>query len=165
MGLPADQLGAQERVVLEMHEHWKHLLVAGLICLAALAGLVVVLLISPDDGVLGWLDTLGWAAFIVVFVVFGLWPFIEWRKRTYTVTNERIATRRGVIRRSGRDIPLDRINDVAFDQGIIDRLSKAGTLKISSASEHGRVVFRDIPNIHEVTTTLNELVREARTAR
>lgn len=161
MGLSPEQLGARERVVLEMHEHWKHLLLAGLICLAALAGLLVVLALSPASGFLAWLDTAGWIAFAIVVVVFGLWPFIEWRSRTYTITNERIATRRGVLRRSGRDIPLDRINDIAFDQGILDRLSKAGTLKISSASERGTVVFRDIPNIHAVTTTLNDLVRDA----
>jgi uncharacterized membrane protein YdbT with pleckstrin-like domain len=165
MGLPAEQLGMQERIVLEMHEHWKHLLVAGLICLAALAGLVVVLLVSPDTGFLAWLDTIGWVAFIVVFAVFGFWPFLEWRRRTYTITNERIATRRGVLRRSGRDIPLDRVNDIAFDQGILDRMTKAGTLKISSASEHGRIVFRDIPHIHSVTTMLNELVRDVRGTR
>jgi len=162
MGLPADQLGSRERVVLELHEHWKHLLLAGLICLAALIGLVVVLAVAPASGFLSWLDTLGWAAFALVVLVFGVWPFIEWRRRTYTITNERLAMRRGVLRRSGRDIPLSRINDVAFDQGILDRISGAGTLKVSSASEHGRVVLRDIPRIHEVTTTLNELVRESR---
>lgn len=165
MGLPAEQLGAQEHVVLEMHEHWKHLLLAGLICLAALVGLVVILAIAPESGWLAWLDKLGWAAFVVVVLVFGVWPFTEWRRRTYTITNERLAMRRGVLRRSGRDIPLSRINDVAFDQGILDRVAKAGTLKVSSASEHGRVVLRDIPHIHEVTTTLNELVREAHAAR
>lgn len=164
MGLPAEQLGAREQVVLELHEHWKHLLLAGLICVAALVGLVVVLMVSPDSGALAWLDTLGWVAFVLVVAIFGFWPFLEWRMRTYTITNERIATRRGVIRRSGRDIPLNRVNDVAFDQGIFDRLAKAGTLKISSASEHGTVVFRDIPRIHTVTTTLNELVREAHSA-
>jgi uncharacterized membrane protein YdbT with pleckstrin-like domain len=163
MGLSADQLGADERVVLDMHEHPKHLLMAALICLAAVIGLVVVLAIAPQSGAFDWLDTLGWAAFALVVVVFGVFPFAEWRSRTYTITNERIATRRGVLRRSGRDIPLDRINDVSFDQGIVDRMTKAGTLKISSASEHGRIVFRDIPQIHEVTKTLNQLVREART--
>jgi uncharacterized membrane protein YdbT with pleckstrin-like domain len=165
MGLPAEQLGAQERVVLDMHEHPKHLLMAALVCLAALAGLVLVIAIAPEDGFLAWLDTLGWAAFILVVVVFGVFPFAEWRARTYTITNERIATRRGVFRRSGRDIPLDRVNDVAFEQGIVDRMTKAGTLKISSASEQGMVVFRDIPEIHDVTKTLNQLVREARDTR
>jgi uncharacterized membrane protein YdbT with pleckstrin-like domain len=162
MGLPAEQLGAQERVVLDMHEHWKHLLLTGLICLAALVGLIVVLAIAPESGFLAWLDTLGWIAFALVFLVFGVWPFMEWRSRTYTITNQRLAMRRGVFRRSGQDIPLARINDVAFEQGILDRISKAGTLKVSSASEHGTVVLRDIPHIHDVTTTLNGLVREVR---
>ena len=45
MGLPADQLSPGEDIVLEMHEHWKHLIGAMLICLLALVGLVVVLAI------------------------------------------------------------------------------------------------------------------------
>ena len=161
MGLPADQLGTQEKVVLEMHEHWKHLLGAALICLAALVGLVFVLSLSPTGGFLDWLDAIGWLAFAVVVLVFGVWPFTEWRKRTYTLTNERLATRWGVLRRSGRDIPLNRVNDVAFEQGIFDRMVGAGTLKVSAASEEGTVVLRDIPDIHKVTTTLNGLAREA----
>jgi len=161
MGLPADQLGMQEKVVLEMHEHWKHLLGAALICLAALVGLVFVLSLSPTGGFLDWVDAIGWLAFAVVVLVFGVWPFTEWRMRTYTLTNERLATRWGVLRRSGRDIPLNRVNDVAFEQGIFDRMVGAGTLKVSAASEEGTVVLRDIPDIHKVTTTLNGLAREA----
>jgi uncharacterized membrane protein YdbT with pleckstrin-like domain len=160
MGLPEDQLGAGERVELEMHEHWKHLLGAILICLAALAGLVVVLLVSPETGFLAWLDTIGWVAFAAVVLIFGVWPALEWWNRTYTLTNRRLATRRGIVRRSGRDIPLERINDVAFDQGLLDRMVGAGTLRVSAASEEGTVVLRDIPHIHQVSLRMNELVRE-----
>jgi membrane protein YdbS with pleckstrin-like domain len=67
-----------------------------------------------------------------------------------------------VLRRSGRDIPLSRINDVAFDQGILDRMVGAGTLKVSAASEEGTVVLKDIPQIHQVSLRINELVRQAR---
>ncbi|MGH3331799.1 MAG: PH domain-containing protein [Nocardioidaceae bacterium] len=160
MGLPAEQLSPGENVVLEMHEHWKHLVGTMLICVAALVGLVVVLVISPDDGFLAWLDTLGWVAFAGVVLVFGLWPVLAWWNRTYTLTTERLATRTGVLRRSGRDIPLTRINDVAFDQGIVDRVVGAGTLKVSAASEEGTVILKDIPDIHQVSLRMNELVRE-----
>ena len=144
MGLSPEQLGSRERVVLEVHEHWKHLLLAGLICLAALAGLLVVLALSPASGFLSWLDTAGWIAFAVVVVVFGVWPFIEWRTRTYTLTNERLAMRRGVFRRSGRDIPLSRINDVAFEQTLWDRMIGAGSLTVESAGERGQETLHDI---------------------
>lgn len=162
MGLPADQLSSGEHVVLEMHEHWKHLIGTIGICVAALVGLLVLLAVSPESGFLAWLDTLGWVAFAGVVLVFGLLPVLAWWNRTYTLTNERLATRSGVVRRSGRDIPLSRINDVAFDQGLLDRLVGAGTLKVSAASEEGTVVLKDIPRIHQVSLRINELVREVR---
>lgn len=59
----------------------------------------------------------------------------------YTLTNQRLATREDVIRRSGRDIPLTGITDVAFEQGILDRMTSAGTLRVSAASEHGVIVL------------------------
>ncbi|MFC4787199.1 PH domain-containing protein [Nocardioides sp. MAHUQ-72] len=160
MGLPADQLSPGETIVLEMHEHWKHLLGAMLICIAALVGLVVVLALGPEDGFLAWLDTLGWVAFAGVVLVFGVWPALAWWNRTYTLTTERLATRTGILRRSGRDIPLNRINDVAFDQGLIDRMVGCGTLKVSAASEEGTVVLNDIPHVHQVSLRMNELVRQ-----
>lgn len=160
MGLPTDQLSPGEEIVLEMHEHWKHLIGTMLLCLAALVGLVVLLAFAPEDGFLAWLDTVGWIAFAGVVLVFGVWPAVAWWNRTYTLTNERLATRTGVLRRSGRDIPLTRINDVAFEQGIVDRLVGAGTLKVSAASEEGTVILDDIPHIHQVSLRMNELVRE-----
>jgi membrane protein YdbS with pleckstrin-like domain len=159
MGLPADQLSPGEEIVLDLHEHWKHLIGTMLVCVAALAGLVVLLAIAPDDGFFAWLGTLGWVAFGGVVLLFGVWPALTWWHRTYTLTTERLATRTGVLRRSGRDIPLSRVNDVAFEQGVIDRLFRAGTLKVSAASEEGTVVFADIPDIHHVALRMNELVR------
>ena len=162
MGLPARLLGPGERIVLETREHWKHLLGAAVICLRALAGLLVVLAVSPESGFLAWLDSLGWVAFVLVVAVFGVWPFLRWWNRTSTLTNERLATRYGVLRRGGRDIPLTRINDVAFEQGVLDRIVGAGTLRVSAASEEGTVVLRDVPHVHEVALRMNEMVREVR---
>ncbi len=160
MGLPADQLSPGETVILAMHEHWKHLLGAMLICVAALVGLAVVLAVSPDSGFFAWLDTLGWVAFAGVVLIFGVWPALAWWNRSYTLTSERLATRTGILRRSGRDIPLNRINDVAFDQGILDRIFGCGTLRVSAASEEGTVVLKDIPHVHQVSLRMNELVRQ-----
>ncbi len=160
MGDPAVQLSPGEQVVLDMHEHPKHLLGTMLICLLALVGLVLVVAYGPDDGFFAWLDEAGWLAFAGVVLVFGVWPVLAWWKRTYTLTTERLATRVGVLRRSGRDIPLTRINDVAFEQGILDRVVGAGTLKVSAASEEGTVILKDIPDIHQVSLQINELVRQ-----
>lgn len=154
------QLSPGERVVLEVHEHWKHLAGTIGICLLALVGLVVVLSVSPDSGVGAWLDGLGWVAFAGVVLVFGIGPVVRWWHRTYTLTTERLSTREGVVRRRGRDIPLSRVNDVAFEQGVLDRLAGCGTLRVSAASEEGTVVLDDIPRVHDVSARMNQLVRD-----
>ena len=165
MGLPESQLGPQERIVIETREHAKHLFGPVLVCLVALAGLVLVLVYGPTTGVFAPLRTAAWVAFAGVVVVFGGWPWLYWLLRTSTLTNERLVTREGIIRRVGRDIPLERINDVAFDQGILDRMTRCGTLLVSDASEQGTAVLHDIPNVHEFARTMNELVRAARNER
>jgi membrane protein YdbS with pleckstrin-like domain len=161
MGLSAGQLSSDEQIVLETHEHWKHLLGTALLCAAALVGLLIVLTIAPDEGFFRWVRGLGWVAFLGVIVVFGAVPVLAWWRRTYTITTQRLATRTGVLRRVGRDIPLTRINDVAFEQGVMDRMVGAGTLKVSAASEDGTIVLKDIPHVQQVSLRLHELVREA----
>ena len=165
MGLPANQLSPGERIIMELHEHWKHLIGTWLICVGALICLLVVLALTPAEGFFAWVATLGWVAFAGVVLVFGVWPTIAWWNRTYSLTNERLATRKGVLRRSGRDIPLTQVNDVAFDQGILDRLVGAGTLRVSAASEEGTIEWVDIPDIHQVALRLNEQARAAREGR
>ena len=45
-------------------------------------------------------------------------PWIEWRTTHYVFTTHRVLIRRGVLRRTGRDISLQRISDVAFSQSL-----------------------------------------------
>ena len=75
------------------------------------------------------------------------------------VTNRRIVHREGVITRSGRDVPLNRVNDVSFQHGPIDRIFGAGTLTIESAGERGQVVLSDVPRVEKVQHTVYDLVQ------
>ena len=73
-------------------------------------------------------------------------------------TNERIITRQGVFARVGRDIPLNRVNDVSFQHSFFERLLGTGTLTIESAGERGQVVLTEIPRVERVQSQLYELV-------
>ena len=98
---------------------------------------------------------------IVALLVFAWWvvrPFLKWLTATYTVTTKRLITREGLIARRGHDIPLLRISDVAYDQGVLDRLLSCGTLVISDASTHGSVRLHDIPQVEVVQRKLTELL-------
>ncbi len=99
-----------------------------------------------------------WVLALVVIVWWVARPFMEWLTATYTITNRRLITREGLIARRGHDIPLMRISDVAFDQGLLDRMLGCGTLVISDASTHGSVRLHDIPDVETVQRTLSDLL-------
>jgi uncharacterized membrane protein YdbT with pleckstrin-like domain len=99
-----------------------------------------------------------WIIAALLFLWFTLRPFLDWLTATYTITTRRLITREGVISRRGHDIPLQRISDVAYDMGLIDRMLGCGTLVVSDASTHGQVRLHDIPHVEDVQRKLTELL-------
>jgi uncharacterized membrane protein YdbT with pleckstrin-like domain len=87
-------------------------------------------------------------------------PWIRWRTTHYVFTTHRVLIRRGVFTHTGRDISLQRISDVGFTQTLWDRLVRAGTLTIESASEHGQETLTDVPNSENMQQTLNRLIEQ-----
>jgi uncharacterized membrane protein YdbT with pleckstrin-like domain len=143
-----------ESVVVDTRTHPKALIVPGLILVVALA-LAIFLDRKIGNGVV---SLLVWIVALVVIVWWVLRPFLDWLTSTYTVTSKRLITREGIISRKGHDIPLMRISDVAFDQGIVDRMLGCGTLVVSDASTHGSVRLNDIPRVESVQRTLSDLL-------
>jgi uncharacterized membrane protein YdbT with pleckstrin-like domain len=143
-----------ESVVVDTRTHPKALIVPGLILVVALA---LAIFLDRKIGN-GFVSLLVWIVALVVIVWWVLRPFLDWLTSTYTVTSKRLITREGVISRKGHDIPLMRISDVAFDQGIVDRMLGCGTLVVSDASTHGSVRLNDIPRVESVQRTLSDLL-------
>jgi uncharacterized membrane protein YdbT with pleckstrin-like domain len=143
-----------ESVVVDTRTHPKALIVPGLVLVVALA---LAIFLDRKIGN-GFVSLLVWIVALVVIVWWVLRPFLDWLTSTYTVTSKRLITREGIISRKGHDIPLMRISDVAFDQGIVDRMLGCGTLVVSDASTHGSVRLNDIPRVESVQRTLSDLL-------
>jgi uncharacterized membrane protein YdbT with pleckstrin-like domain len=143
-----------ESVVVDTRTHPKALIVPVLVLLVTIA--VAILLDTHVDN--GVVSLVVWILALVVVVWFTLRPFLDWLTSTYTITTKRLITREGVLARSGHDIPLHRISDVAYDMGVVDRMLGCGTLVISDASTHGSVRLHDIPDVESVQRRLTELL-------
>ncbi|HEX3932587.1 MAG TPA: PH domain-containing protein [Nocardioides sp.] len=154
MGISEKLLTDGESVVVDTRTHPKALILPGLVLVVALA-LAIFLDRKIGNGVV---SLVVWVLALVVVVWWVLRPFLDWLTATYTVTTKRLITREGLISRKGHDIPLMRISDVAFDQGIVDRMLGCGTLVISDASTHGSVRLHDIPHVEEVQRKLTDLL-------
>ena len=106
------------------------------------------------------IDAEGWVALILVALILAALiplvvnPVIKWLFTTYVLTSERLITRTGMIARSGIELPLQNINNVLFNQSVIERVLKSGDLLIESAGESGQSEFTNIPNPEEFQSTL-----------
>ena len=127
-----------------------------LIIIAGLAGYLTSL--PTGDSATIWRVVI-WVIAGALIVYFCVKPFLHWLLTTYTFTNRRLITRTGILTRRGHDVPLNRISDVSYEKGLVDRIFGCGTLVVSDASEHGRVALQDIPRIEQV-----QLRRERGTA-
>src|SRR5256885_8389336 len=143
---------------MHLHPHWKALFwpaVAGIVLIAAV---VTAWLFLPKAGWSPIARLVIGAVALVLIIWFSVWPWLKWRTTHYVFTNERIITRQGVFSRVGRDIPLNRVNDVSFQHSFFERLLGCGTLTIESAGERGQVVLDAIPHVERVQSHLYELV-------
>lgn len=133
-----------EKVEEKLNPHWwffwQHI-VAGI-------GLILLLALWISWTGTGFINTsLQWLFVIalVVWVVALALRLIEWRTTTFIVTDKRVAYQSGLIRRNGMSIQLNRINNVSYEQSLLERVLRNGTVTIESAATEGTTVFRNIP--------------------
>ena len=150
MAFPRRLLIPGEDLVLELRPHWAALTLPALVVLAAtvfggwLFGEV-------HNFTVRWIIVVLW---VVVLVVYPVRRLVWWLTSYFVVTSTRVVHREGFVAKRSMEIPLDKINDVRFEQGIIDRMVGAGTLIIQSASESGREEFEFVRQPEEVQKTI-----------
>jgi len=158
MSVPRKLLIDGEDIALSMRTHPKALIMpaVALIVLAALGGFLTAIL--GDSSVEQWVVLAIWIAIALGVLIWSVAPLLRWLTTEYTITSKRVLLTSGVFTRSGRAIPLHRVNDVTFEKGLLDRLLGCGTLVISDASEQTGMHLRDVPRIEEVHRRLTDLV-------
>lgn len=157
MAISRKLLNEGEHVVVSTRTHVKALLVPAvlLIVVAAVAGYLSSL---PTGSSRPLLLVVIWALALVAVLWLVVGPFLRWLTTTYTVTDRRLITRTGILSRRGHDIPIPRINDVAYEHGIWDRILGCGTLVVSDASDRGHVRLPDIPHVERVHLAMSDLL-------
>jgi len=157
MVFPKKLLNDGEDVILDLEPHWSTLAKPVAVLVVVLAGTIAAFVLSHLAGLIVGvllLVTLAWVGLRV----------IRRRNTNFVLTTDRLLYRSGVIAKHGKEIPLERVNDIAFHQSVFERLIGTGDLSIESAGAQSRETFGDIPRPSAVQ---NEIYRqmEARAAR
>lgn len=156
MALDKNQLGRDEVVIASMHTHVKALLGPALILILLGAGLGASIAMVPPEWQ-PWATYVAVAVALVLFLFLVLIPFLRWVTSSYTITDRRIITRRGIINKLGHDLPLRRINNVNYERSLTDRMLGCGTLILETAAGQP-LRLPDVPDVEQVHVTITELL-------
>ncbi len=153
------QLARGEKVVFTAHSHWKNLVgpvlvlvVVGALTIWALGWLV------PDQGTQAWQRWTIIGLAVLLILPFGLWPILQWWASTDTVTTRRLISRRGVLSREGKDLPIDRIQAVSYRRNFLDRMLGCGTLVVQTAGETSDVELFDVAHLERRILQIQEVI-------
>ncbi len=151
-------LEPDEEVLARLHPHWKELVGPALV-LPMAAGAVSFGVTAMPAG--AWQPAARWAVLgvgVLVVVWWSVRPWLRWQATVVLVTTRRVALRTGVLSRHGRDVPLSRISDLAFERSVLQRLTGCGTLVVTPSGEAPPLVLRDLPGIESVQDHLHRLM-------
>jgi uncharacterized membrane protein YdbT with pleckstrin-like domain len=157
VGFPRKLLNEGEEVVLDLRPHWWALAAPFGAVLLGLATVVAVAALGASQVVV-------WIAGAPLAVVF-LWfvaRYAQWANTSFVLTTHRLIWRSGVLAKQGREIPLERINDISFRQSFFARLIGAGDLMIESAGERGQEALHAVRRPSQVQNAVYREIEHLR---
>jgi|LauGreDrversion4_1035100.scaffolds.fasta_scaffold36146_3 uncharacterized membrane protein YdbT with pleckstrin-like domain len=122
-------LKKDEKILVVIRQHWLQLV------LPIFAWLIISILLV-------WFLPTGTALLIaLVALLFPFYEYINWKYNLWAVTNLRVVDESGFFSRYSKESPLDKINNVEYDQSFLGRLLGYGNVDIQTAAEMGETTY------------------------
>ncbi len=139
---PDRLLTDDETIVAEFHPHWRVLLLPIMWVILTVGAVLVALQYQDPE----WLVPAVALLSLVFLLGFGVPPFIQRQFTLYVLTSERIVVRTGVLTRNSREIPLESISNVVFNQSVFERMLGYGDVLLESSGETSTIRLEDVPD-------------------
>lgn len=121
-------LKPDEKKLLIIHQHWIKL------ALPFLAWLIAAVLLIWFAGTTGLIIAL-------VTALYPMYEYLNWKNNLWCITNLRVVDESGFFSRYSKESPLDKINNVEYDQTIWGRIFGYGNVDIQTAAELGETTY------------------------
>ncbi|HEU0024853.1 MAG TPA: PH domain-containing protein [Thermoleophilaceae bacterium] len=149
------ELRTDEQPLYEGRPAWRALLsfyLSGLIAALAL-GAIVWLAASEAAGV-----AVGIGVAVLVLVV----GYVRRLFTKYLITTRRLRITRGIIRRQVQETRLDRVQNVNYEQGVIDRMLKVGSVDFDTAgTDDSEFRFEWVNGPEDVVRAVDRAIADA----
>ncbi|HTQ27648.1 MAG TPA: PH domain-containing protein [Puia sp.] len=133
-----------ETIILVTHSSWVSLVGPALL---GIIGLVAAYFV----GISQW----GWVLALAGILYF-LFRYFSWNANIWVVTNYRVIDELGLLNHFAKESPLDKINNVSYDQGIWGRLLNYGHVKIQTAAQVGATDYYNVDHPKRLKDTITQ---------
>ncbi len=156
MAFPKKYLNDAEEIILDLRPHWFFLVGPG-------GALVGALVLAIWAGAANVEDFILFPALALAVVALGwfLKRYVEWITTDFVLTTDRLIYRKGILSRQGREIPLERVNDVSYHQSLFQRMLGAGDLLVESGGERGQSQFGSFAHPQDIQNDIHRAIEAA----
>jgi Predicted membrane protein len=133
-----------EQVLLITHTSWIKLITPVLVLLTGLVA-------SYFIGFLEW----GWIVALAGIIYFVL-VYYTWKVNIWAVTNLRVIDEAGLFNHFAKESPLEKINNVSYDQSLWGRVFNFGHVVIQTAAEVGATEYYDVHDPKRLKDTITQ---------
>jgi membrane protein YdbS with pleckstrin-like domain len=133
-------------------------------CLCVLVSILLLII-----GVWAWRY---WLWIVIVLAIIGCWGYnlilLFYRRLSmrYMLTNQRFVHESGILRRVTDRIEVIDMDDISYEQGVIQRMVGVGTIRIMSSDRtHPELVMKGIDNVREISGIFDDTRRAERRRR
>jgi uncharacterized membrane protein YdbT with pleckstrin-like domain len=92
---------------------------------------------------IGFFDHWGWIA-AILGVLYFMVKYLQWRVNIWVVTNYRVIDEGGLVTHFAKESPLEKINNVAYDQTLWGRIFNYGHVEIQTAAQVGATDYYNV---------------------
>jgi uncharacterized membrane protein YdbT with pleckstrin-like domain len=158
----APKLHPGERVLYEGHPSWRAIIafyIKGILITAAVALIVALVTSFGDDGADSGLVAIVALVGVALTILAG---FIKRVTTSYTITDRRLHIKRGIVSRTIQETRLERVQNVNFQQSVIQRMLQVGDVDFDTAAgDDYNFVFSGVDDPADVVHMVDGATRGA----
>ncbi len=158
------ELEPGEHIIFEGHPSWRSILgfyIKGLIVVAVAGAITAGITRASGDEVDSGKVTLVVIVLLVGLLVAG---YVKRLFTTYTISNNRLHIRRGIVARAEQQTQINRVQNVNTNQSVLQRFLMIGTVNFDTAAgDDYDFQFAGVAKPHDVVEAVHRAQRESDT--
>ena len=134
-----------EKILLVTYSSWTTLVMPVLLAVLGIAAAILIVIKTSSP----W----GWLAAVLGIAYYAI-KYFNWKVNIWVVTNFRVVDEAGLLSHFAKESPLDKINNVSYDQSVWGRLFNFGHVKIQTAAEVGATDYYNVQHPKRLKDTI-----------